>query len=67
MLKNMYADALVESAKMEISLNQLKNAAIWLEQAIVLMSDINRKETDSPVGKQRMEQARQLLDELKAK
>lgn len=67
MLKNMYADALVESAKMEISLNQLKNADIWLEQAIVLMSDINRKETDNPVGKQRMEQARQLLDELKAK
>lgn len=65
-LKNMYADALVESATLATEFGQQKDAIVWLEQAIVLMSDMIRKEGDNTVIRQRVEQAQQQLDALKA-
>ncbi len=67
MLKSMYADALVQSAAHAIGIQEYKDATIWLEQAIVLMSDIIRRDGDNTLIRQRIEHARELLEKSKEK
>ncbi|MBQ2380599.1 MAG: serine/threonine protein kinase [Akkermansia sp.] len=66
-LKMMYADALVESANMAVETGETRDAIIWLEQAIVLMSDILRNDKENANMQHRMEQAQQKLEQIKAK
>lgn len=65
MLKTLYADALLESASHAISQQQMKEAKMWLEQAVVLLSDIARNDKESATIVQRRNKAVQLLNELK--
>lgn len=64
-IKRTYADALIESAANAIRLNERKDATIWLEQAVVLLNDISHREGENSVIKQRIEQARTMLEQLK--
>lgn len=67
MLRNMYVDALVQSAAHAMKMKEYKDARIWLEQAIVLLSDICRDDKNNPHLQQRIEDARKLLEECKEK
>lgn len=63
-LKVMYADALIESAAHNISIGNPKDAKIWLEQAIVLLSDIARRAQDHAAIQKQQTKAHELLNSL---
>lgn len=63
-LKIMYADSLIESAAHSIAINNTKDARIWLEQALVLLSDIARRTPDHAAIQKQQNKAQQLLNSL---
>lgn len=63
-IKNMYADALIESADFAITQQEYKDARIWLEQAIVLLSDIARREQDNLPTQLRQSRAKELMESI---